>query len=84
MVNVWTGLMSIDEVWLWSEAPVYYQNWGPINTKPPDDRRRYGVLTTEGGGHWTYVTWRGDISHAIYQTGKGPVCHLYQGVKNLK
>ena len=40
---------------------MYYQNWGLTNHKPPDDRERYGVLTTEGGGHWTYVAWREDI-----------------------
>ena len=53
---------------------MYYQNEGPINPNPPDsDWRWYGLLTTEGGGHWTNVTEDElfDIHYGIYQIEKG-------------
>ena len=71
--NAWTGLWHDGDVWLWLDVPVYYNN-----RKLPDNMVRYGLLTTEGGGHWRYVTrdeWI-DISHGIYQTQKGPDCQL--------
>ena len=69
--DAWSGLWISGNTWYWFMVPVYYQNWGPINPNPSDrDRWRYGLLTTEGGGHWTNVDWY-DIQHGIYQRQKG-------------
>ena len=72
--DAWSALWINGNTWYWYVAPVYYQNWGPINPNPSDsDRRWYGLLTTEGGGHWMCVPWGEwyDIQHRIYQIEKG-------------
>ena len=77
--DAWSALCYGD-TWYWDEVPVYYQNWGPINPNPSDsDRWWYGLLTTEGGGHWTHVTWHRwrDIQPGIYQRQKGEQIYPY-------
>ena len=32
----------------WSDVPMYCQNWEHTKPNPPQVRRRYAVLTTEG------------------------------------
>ena len=76
--DAWSGLQFLwgffYGTWYWDAVPVYYQNWGPINPNPSDRGREwYGVLTTEGGGHWMYFAkdkWD-DIQHRIYQRQEG-------------